>query len=312
MSTVVSTRQTSGKTSARRAEHAAAEDTPMTKAQLLRRRLAEPSVIRVAGAHDALSALVAEEVGFDAVWASSLAISAARGLPDMSLLSMTDYLQAAGYIDDVCGLPVIADCDTGFGNTLNVAYMVRQYEAAGIAAVCIEDKVFPKRNSFVETDQLLESATVFARKIEIAKQTQRDDDFLVIARTEALIAGAGIDEALCRAHGYVDAGADAILMHSKSREPDEIVAFLEQWEGRAPVVVVPTTYYSWHVSDAAKAGVAVVIYANQALRAAVCSMRNALHQVLDAGSSVPIEKEIAPMADIFRLQRVDEWLALES
>jgi phosphoenolpyruvate phosphomutase len=284
----------------------------MTKAQQLRRRLAEPAVIRVAGAHDALSALVAEEVGFDSVWASSLAISAARGLPDMSLLSMTDYLQAASNINDVCGLPVIADCDTGFGNTLNVAYMVRQYEAAGIAAVCIEDKVFPKRNSFVETDQLLEDADVFARKIEIAKQTQRDDDFLVIARTEALIAGAGIGEALRRAHGYVDAGADAILMHSKSREPDEVVAFLDLWQGRAPVVVVPTTYYAWHVQDAAEAGVAVVIYANQALRAAVCSMRHALRQVLDAGSSVPIEKEIAPMADIFRLQRVDEWLALES
>ncbi len=284
----------------------------MTKAQQLRRRLAEPAVIRVAGAHDALSALVAEEVGFDSVWASSLAISAARGLPDMSLLSMTDYLHAASNINDVCGLPVIADCDTGFGNTLNVAYMVRQYEAAGIAAVCIEDKVFPKRNSFVETDQLLEDADVFARKIEIAKQTQRDDDFLVIARTEALIAGAGIGEALRRAHGYVDAGADAILMHSKSREPDEVVAFLDLWQGRAPVVVVPTTYYAWHVQDAAEAGVAVVIYANQALRAAVCSMRQALRQVLDAGSSVPIEKEIAPMADIFRLQRVDEWLALES
>lgn len=284
----------------------------VTKAARLRTRLSEPEVIRVSGAHDALSALVAEEVGFDAVWASSLAISAARGVPDMSLLTMTDYLQAAMHINDVCGCPVIADCDTGFGNNVNVAYMVRQYEAAGIAAVCIEDKVFPKRNSFVETDQVLEDADAFARKVEIAKQTQRTEDFLVIARTEAAIAGAGVAEALRRCHRYVDAGADAILMHSKRSGPDEVLEFLAEWHGRAPVVVVPTTYYSWHLDDAAKAGVAMVIYANQALRAAVSSMKDALAQVLDAGSSTPIEPRIAPMADIFRLQRVDQWLALES
>jgi phosphoenolpyruvate phosphomutase len=284
----------------------------MTKAQLLRERLAEPGVVRVAGAHDALSARVAEEVGYDAVWASSLAISAARGLPDMSLLTMTDYLQAAGHINDVCAAPVIADCDTGFGNALNVAYMVRQYEAAGIAAVCIEDKVFPKRNSFVDTDQILEDADLFARKIEIAKQTQVTKDFLLIARTEAAIAGAGVDEALRRAHRYVDAGADAILMHSKSAEPDEVLGFLDEWQRRAPVVVVPTTYHGWPADRAAEAGVAMVIYANQALRAAVHSMRQALHEVLTAGCSAGIEKQIAPMAEIFRLQRVDDWLALEA
>lgn len=283
-----------------------------TKASQLRSLLNGSGVIRVAGAHDALSALVAENAGFDAIWASSLAISAARGLPDMSLLTMTDYLQAASYINDVCGCPVIADCDTGFGNTTNVAYMVRQYEGAGVAAVCIEDKVFPKRNSFVEADQVLEDAKIFARKIEIAKQTQRTSDFIVIARTEAAIAGAGVPEALRRAHLYTDAGADAILMHSKSSEPDEVLTFLAQWRRRAPVVVVPTTYHDWHVHDAAQAGVTMVIYANQALRAAVRSMQRTLCQVLDAGSSTPVEDEIAPMDDIFRLQRVDEWLALEA
>jgi len=283
-----------------------------TKAGLLRHLLAVPGIVRVAGAHDALSALVAEDVGYDAVWASSLAISASRGLPDMSLLTMTDYLQAAGYINDVCGYPVIADCDTGFGNSVNVAFMVRQYEAAGVAAVCIEDKVFPKRNSFVRTEQVLEDADVFARKIEVAKRTQRSSDFVVIARTEAAIAGLGVDEALRRAHRYVDAGADAILMHSKSRQPDEVLDFCQRWRCRAPVVVVPTTYYDWHVDDAAKAGVSMVIYANQALRASVSSMGRALRTTLSNGSSVPVEADIASMADIFRLQRVDEWLALES
>jgi phosphoenolpyruvate phosphomutase len=229
----------------------------------------------------------------------------------MSLLTMTDYLQATSYINDACDGPVIADCDTGFGNNLNVAYMVRQYEAAGIAAVCIEDKVYPKRNSFVDTGQVLEDADVFARKVEIAKKTQRGPDLVVIARTEAAIVGAGVPEALRRAHLYVDAGADAVLMHSKSSRPDEVLAFLAAWQHRAPVVVVPTTYYAWHVEDAAQAGVAMVIYANQALRASVRSMECALARTLAEGSSVPVEQDIAPMADIFRLQRVDEWLALE-
>jgi phosphoenolpyruvate phosphomutase len=282
-----------------------------TKAGELRRQLAEQPVVRVSGAHDALSALIAEEAGFDAVWASSMAISATRGLPDMSLLTMTDYLQAASHINAACASPVIADCDTGFGSLTNVAHMVRAYEAAGIAAVCIEDKVFPKRNSFVETDQLLEDGDAFARKVEVAKRTQCSPEFMVIARTEAAIAGAGVPEALRRAHLYVDAGADLILMHSKSREPDEIVEFLAGWERRAPVVIVPTTYYAWHLDDAVKAGVSVVIYANQGLRAAVRSMGLVLGRVLDAGSSAPVEEDIASMAEIFRLQRVDEWLALE-
>src|SRR2546429_3210473 len=277
----------------------------MAKAAQLRRMFAGPDIIRVAGAHDALSALVAEEAGFDAVWASSLAISAARGLPDMSLLRMTDYLQAACHINEVCATPLVADCDSGFGDTANVAYMIQRYEAAGIAAVCIEDKVFPKRNSFVDTEQVLEDADAFARKIEIAKQTQVTKDFLLIARTEAAIAGAGVDEALRRAHRYVDAGADAVLMHSKSAQPDEVLSFLDRWQRRAPVVVVPTTYYGWPAEHAAEAGVAMVIYANQALRASVQSMRQALGAVLAAGCSVGIEEQIAPTAEIFRLQRVD-------
>jgi phosphoenolpyruvate phosphomutase len=283
----------------------------MSKAARLRGMFAGPDVIRVAGAHDALSALVAEEAGFDAVWASSLAISAARGLPDMSLLTMTDYLQAACHINDICATPLIADCDSGFGDPANVAYMVQRYEAAGIAAVCIEDKVFPKRNSFVETEQVLEDADVFAHKVEVAKRTQRTADFMVIARTEAAIAGFGVGEALRRAHRYVDAGADAILMHSKSPLPDEILAFLADWRRRAPVVVVPTTYFHWHVKDAETAGVSMVIYANQGLRACVRSMRKVWNEVRAVGSSASIEGRIAPMAEVFRLQRVDDWLSLE-
>ena len=282
-----------------------------TKAARLRKLLSDPPIVRVAGAHDALSALVAEEAGFDAVWASSLTISAARGLPDMSLLTMTDYLQAAGHMNDVLDVPVIADCDTGFGDVANVVHLVRRYEAAGIAAVCIEDKVFPKRNSFVAADQVLEDADRFADKVAAAKSAQRHPDFLVIARTEAAIAGMGVDEALRRARIYVEAGADAVLMHSKSPLPDEVEAFLREWGGRAPVVVVPTTYYHWHVKDAERAGVAMLIYANQALRACVRSMRKVWNEVLTVGSSASMEERIASMAEIFRLQRMDDWLSLQ-
>jgi phosphoenolpyruvate phosphomutase len=284
----------------------------MSKAQQLRHMLLDSEVTRVAGVQDALSALVAEEIGFHAVWASSFAISATRGLPDMSLLSMTDYLQAASYINDVCEVPVIADCDTGFGDVLNVAYMVQRYQAAGIAGVCIEDKIFPKRNSFQDAGQVLEEPGVFAHKIEVAKKSQHGDDFVLIARTEALIAGEGTDDALKRALQYADAGADAILVHSKSQTPHEVIEFLHRWPHVVPVVVVPTTYYNWHLNEAANAGVAVIIYANQGLRAAVRSMRDTLRQVYEAGSSVSVEPEIASVADIFRLQRLNDWLALES
>jgi phosphoenolpyruvate phosphomutase len=284
----------------------------LSKAQRLHRLLHASKITRVAGVHDALSALVAEEIGFDAVWASSFAISAARGLPDMSLLSMTDYLQAASNMNEACDVPVLADCDTGFGDVCNVAYMVQRYEAAGIAGICIEDKVFPKRNSFQADGQTLEDPEAFARKIEVAAKTRRDEEFVLIARTEALIAGTGMADALRRARRYVDAGADAILVHSKSSRPDEVCEFLARWSGDVPVVVVPTTYYTWHLDEAARAGVSVVIYANQGLRAAVSSVREALRQVYDAGSSVAIETEIAPIAEIFRLQRVSDWMALES
>ena len=189
--------------------------------------------------------------------------------------------------------------------------MIQRYEAAGIAAVCIEDKVFPKRNSFVDTEQVLEDADAFAHKVEVAKRTQRTEEFMVIARTEAAIAGLGVDEALRRAERYADAGADAILMHSKSPLPDEVQAFLARWHRRAPVVVVPTTYYHWHAKDAQAAGVSMVIYANQGLRASVRSMRKAWNEVFAVGSSAPIEEKIAPMAEIFRLQRVDDWLSFE-
>lgn len=269
--------------------------------------LAEHPLARIAGAHSALGGVIAEQVGFQAVWASSFEISAARCLPDASLLSMTDYLEAAANIQKALTVPVVADCDTGFGNSMNVAYMVAEYERAGISAVCMEDKIFPKMNSFAAVDHNLLDAGDFAHKIETAKKAQRDEDFFVIARTEAMISGFGVDEALKRCSVYADAGADAVLVHSKQATKDEVIAFLDQWDDRLPVVVVPTTYPDWHADEARAAGVAAVIYANQGLRATITSLRSALGSIYETGHSAHLEDSIAGVKDVFALQRLDQW-----
>ncbi|HWU10185.1 MAG TPA: isocitrate lyase/phosphoenolpyruvate mutase family protein [Streptomyces sp.] len=274
--------------------------------------VAKGELVRVAGAHDALGGVLAEQAGFNAVWSSSLEVSAARCLPDASVLTMTEYLEAAANMQKALGIPVIADCDTGYGNNLNVAHMVHEYEAAGITAVCMEDKLFPKLNSFAGGDQTLLSTEDFCSKIRVTKQAQRTEEFFVVARTEALINGMGIDVALERAYAYVDAGADAVLIHSKSKTKDEVEEFLERWDGRRPVVIVPTTYPDWHADDIAKAGVSVVIYANQGLRATVSSLRSTFESIQRHGDSTALEESIAPVKEVFGLQQLQAWQALEA
>jgi phosphoenolpyruvate phosphomutase len=283
----------------------------MTKAALLRQMFDSDEMVYTVGAHNGLGAALAARAGFHAVWASSFEISAARALPDAGLLGMSDFLEAARQINDVCPLPVIADCDTGFGNELNMAHTIRQFEAAGVAAVCIEDKVFPKLNSFAGRRQHLVPVEEFQRKIRVAKLVQESFDTIVIARTEALIAGEGLVEALSRAHAYADAGADAVLIHSKSKSPEEVESFLAAWQRRVPAVVVPTTYHSWSAREAHERGASMVIYANQGLRASVAAMSRALTVIRNEGSSDPLESEIATVKEIFALQGLDEWMALE-
>lgn len=273
--------------------------------------VAQHDVVRIAGAHDALGAVLAQEAGFPAVWSSSLEVSAARCLPDASLLSMTEYLVAAATMQNAVSVPVVADCDTGYGNNLNVAHMVHAYEAAGITAVCMEDKVFPKINSFARADHSLLDTKVFARKVEVAKNAQQSPEFFVIARTEALISGQDVAEAVHRCSAYADAGADAVLVHSKSRTNEQILRFLDKWSGAVPVVVVPTTYPDWSAQDAGAAGVSVIIYANQGLRATVTSLREAYRAIYQQGRSTELEGRIVDIQEIFRLQRLDEWKALE-
>jgi len=281
----------------------------MRKSQQLRQMVEAGGLVSVIGAQSGLNAILAEEAGFDAVWSSSFEVSAFQGLPDASLVTMTDFLRAAIEADRRCKLPVIADCDTGFGDALNVVHMVREYEAAGIAAVSIEDKVFPKVNSFSGSGQVLEDMEEFARRIAMAKAAQQGRDLFVIARTEAFIAGCRLDEVLRRANAYADAGADAILVHSKEPTPTQIKEFLAKWDDRKPVAVLPTTYYSWHVDDMKRSGVAICIYANHGLRATVAAVRQTMASIRADGTSTEAEGQIASVQDIFRLQRFDKWLS---
>ena len=284
----------------------------MKKTTRLREMMAGPGIVRVAGAHNPLGAKLVQSAGFSGVWASGLEISTAQALPDANILTMTEFLQAATSMSDAVGIPVIADCDTGFGNSNNVIHMVRKYEKAGIAAVCIEDKRFPKVNSFVPGRQDLTTVAEFVGKIMAAKSAQTDPDFMVVARVEALIAGQGLEEALRRAHAYVDAGADAILIHSKSDTPEEIFAFAGQWEERAPLIAIPTTYYSVTCDELEKAGVRVVIYANHGIRASIFAMQETLAEIYRSGTSRAVEHEIATMKQVFEIQDMPGLKAAET
>ncbi|MFI6103288.1 isocitrate lyase/phosphoenolpyruvate mutase family protein [Streptomyces sp. NPDC051310] len=284
---------------------------PGSRAATLRDAFANGRLVRVAGAHDGLSARLAEEAGFDSVWASGLEISAAHGLPDVSLLGMAEYLSAAVTMQRSVSVPVVADCDTGFGGVLNAAYTMMRYEEAGVAGVCIEDKIFPKRNSFVNSGQKLLDVDEFGRKLEAAKRAQVSSDTVLIARTEAFICGLGLQEALTRCHHYVDAGADAVLVHSKAVDSGEVVSFMKEWNHRAPVVVVPTTYADFSAAEAQEAGISMVIYANQGMRAAITAIRSTWATVLAEGSTAPVEPRIASVKDIFAISGMDQWLDLD-
>src|SRR6059036_1069931 len=234
--------------------------TPSVTAQL-RALLRRPGPALVLGAHDALSAKLAEEAGFDAIWASGFGISAVNALPDANILTMSETLDAVRRMSDAVRIPVIADCDNGFGNAINVMRTVAEYERAGVAGICIEDNIFPKRCSFYAGVQReLVPTDEHVRKIQAAKAAQHDPDFVVIARTEALIAGWGQDEALKRAAAYADAGADAVLIHSKSPTFDELRAVSQQWSGRVPLVVVPTIFGSVTADELERHGFKIVIF----------------------------------------------------
>ncbi len=277
----------------------------MARAKKLRELFKKKETIWVAGAHDGLSAKLVEKNGFDAAWASGFEIAASFAVPDANILTMSQNLERSCEINDAVSIPVIADCDTGFGNSNNVIHMVKKYEAAGIAAVCIEDKLFPKVNSFISGRQELASLAEFVGKIMAAKNSQSSSDFMVIARVEALIAGHPVAEAIIRADAYIKAGADAILIHSKEKTQEQIVDFCRAWKKRAPVVIVPTKYPDFTEKQMNELGIKVVIYANQGIRAAARAMDEALGQINSQKTKDKLENKIASMDFMFALQEMD-------
>ncbi len=285
----------------------------MSKARKLRELLASREPVLVIGAHNGLTAKLGEDAGFDAIWASGFEISASHAMPDANILTMAENLSIARSMNDAVEAPIIADCDNGYGNAINVMRMVEEYEKAGIAAVCIEDNVFPKRCSFYDSvKRELESVEEFAGKIRAAKETQKDPDFVVIARTEALIAGWGMEEALKRGRAYADAGADLVLIHSKAKLPDEIIEFAKQWDRSTPLVSVPTTYNTISAPELAENGFKAVIFANHGLRSAIKSTQATLSKLRETQRLSTIDESIVPMKEVYRLMGVDELQANEA
>ena len=258
-------------------------------------------------AHNPLSAKIVEEAGFNGIWGSSLTISAAMGVRDCNELSWTQVLEIVDLMTDATSVPMLLDADTGYGNFNSVRRLVKKLEERSVAAICIEDKLFPKKNSFINGDrQPLADIDEFAGKIKAAKDAQRDQHFSVIARVEALIAGWGVGEAIRRADAYHRAGADGILIHSKSSKPDEVLAFKKEWSDRCPVVIVPTKYYMTPVDVFRSAGFSLVIWANMILRSGLHAMKTTAQQLAQEESLINIEDRITPISEVFRLQGSDE------
>jgi phosphoenolpyruvate phosphomutase len=285
----------------------------MSKARLLRDRIADRGLAHVMAAHSPLSAILAEEAGFDGLWASGFELSALYGLPDVSLISMSQHLDMVRAMAEQSSLPIVADIDTGFGNAINVIHAVRQYERAGAAAVVIEDKTFPKVTSLVAGGrQELLRIEEFQGKIRAAVATRCDPDFLVIARTEALIAGLGEAEALKRAAAYEAAGADMILIHSKQKTPDEVESFVRAWSGKIPIVIVPTAYPEMNEARIRALGkIAIVIYGNHAIRASVTAMQDVFARIIADRGIHNVDKDIVSVEEIFRLQKMAQVKAGE-
>lgn len=258
-------------------------------------------------AHDGLSAKIVQEAGFKGIWGSGLSISAALGVRDNNEASWTQVLEMLEFMSDATSIPILLDADTGYGNFNNVRRLVNKLEQREVAAMCIEDKLFPKTNSFIDGEQQpLAEIDEFVGKIKAAKDTQQDPDFSVVARVEALIAGWGLSEALKRAEAYHRAGADAILMHSKISSADQILSFMEAWQDTCPVVIVPTMYYKTPTQVFEEAGVSVVIWANHMLRASIKAMQQIAAQIYSEKSLSSIEDQVVPVKEIFRLQNASE------
>jgi phosphoenolpyruvate phosphomutase len=284
--------------------------TPDIRRGRLRRLLEAKGFVRIMEAHNAISALIIENtkednIEFDGMWSSSLTDSTSKGKPDIEAVDVTARLSTINEIFEVTTKPMIYDADTG-GIAEHFAFTVRSLERTGVSAVIIEDKTGLKKNSLFgnEVAQTQDSIENFCQKIQTGKKAQITDDFMIIARIESLILDKGLDDALTRAKAYIKAGVDGVMIHSRSKTPDEVVAFCKSLRSEypdIPLVVVPTSYNQITANELAKVGVNVVIYANHMLRAAYPGMLETAKSILKHDRSFEIEKKLLPIKEILEL-----------
>jgi phosphoenolpyruvate phosphomutase len=283
------------------------EQTHIQRTTRFKQLLNSPELDFLCEAHNGITGRIAEEAGFNAIWAGGLCMSAQYGVRDSNEASWTQVLEMLEFMADATTVPILLDGDTGYGNFNNVRRLVRKLEQRNIAAVCIEDKLFPKTNSFIDGNkQELADIDEFCSRIKAGKDAQQDDDFSIITRVEAFIAGWGLSEAMKRAEAYHAAGSDGILIHSALSNPSEVLAFKKEWADRLPVVIVPTKYYSTPTDVFREVGFSLAIWANHLLRAAIVAMRDTAETLHREQSLVSIEDRIAPVKEIFRMQGASE------
>ncbi|MGK6316431.1 phosphoenolpyruvate mutase [Neorhizobium sp. DT-125] len=260
-------------------------------------------------AHDGLSAAIAQQAGFKALWASGLSISSSLGYRDANEASWTQVVDVVERMADASGLPILVDGDSGFGNFNNARLLAVKLRQRGASGVCLEDKGFPKMNSFVGNRHPLADVDEFSGRLRAVKDTV--PDMVLVARIEALIAGYGLDEALLRADAYADAGADAILIHSRKSDATEILDFARQWADKLPIVIVPTKYYKTPISAYRDAKISTVIWANHNMRAAISAMRTTCGRIMAEESIAGVEPEVATLEEVFGLLNYDELSSAE-
>ena len=268
--------------------------------QIFARGEAPPVIV---GVHNALTAHLTKRAGFEGGWLSSLEVSATYGLPDRSVLGFGEMLALARSVVSSCDLPIVVDADSGYGTRDTVARAAFEFSSAGLAGMCVEDNAFPKRNSLIEDDdeRELEDPGEFATRIAIACDARADSDFLIIARTEALIAGHSIDAAMVRARRYVDAGADLVLVHSRAGSGAEAVEVARRWDGGAPLMTIPTAFPHFDVARLDALGYRLVVYANHLLRSAVRSMGDTLSQIRSRADVEQAEKNMITVRELINL-----------
>lgn len=285
----------------------------MSKFKLLKNLLKSSKPNYIMEAHNGISSQIVEKSGFKAIWASGLTLSASRGVRDANEASWSQSLDTLEAMSDVSNIPILFDGDTGYGNYNNARRLVRKLEDRQIAGICIEDKLFPKTNSFYDSSsQKLADKVEFANKITACKEYQKNEDFSVIARLESLIVGLPVDDALERAEMYVDAGADAILIHSKEKTFDEIEYFTKEFKKinsvckNTPMVIVPTKYYSTPTQKFFDSGISNIIWANHNLRTSIKAMEDLCKTIYEEKSLVSIEDRITTVDEIFEYQKNKE------